>query len=145
MPTQTESVTNVFEQAFDSLRKTAEANLEMQQELFRQWGANWPGVPQPQNAWVERAQKFQKEWAKTVKDVLSKHREILDEQYRLALESLDEAFRVAQSSDPQEYAKRCETLCKKSLELMRDAGELQVKEAQEAISKWVSLAVKAAG
>jgi hypothetical protein len=145
MPTQTESVTSVFEQAFDSLRKTAEANLEMQQELFRQWGANWPGVPQPQNAWVERAQKFQKEWAKTVKDVLSKHREILDEQYRLALESLDEAFRVAQSSDPQEYAKRCETLCKKSLELMRDAGELQVKEAQEAISKWVSLAVKAAG
>jgi hypothetical protein len=145
MATQTESVTNVFEQAFDNLRKTAEANLEMQQELFRQWGANWPGFPQPQNAWVERAQKFQKEWAKTVKELLGKHREILDEQYRLALDSLDEAFRVVQSSDPQEYAKRCESLCKKSLEVMRDAGELQVKETQEALSKWIGLAVKAAG
>ena len=145
MATQTEPVTNVFEQAFDSLRKTAEANLEMQQEVFRQWAANWPGFPQPQNAWVERAQKFQKEWAKTVKELLGKHREILDEEYRLAMESLEEAFRVAQSSDPQEYAKRCEALCKKSLEVMREAGELQVKEMQDALNKWIALAVKAAG
>jgi hypothetical protein len=144
MATQTESITNVFEQAFDSLRKTAEVNLEMQQELFRQWGANWPGFPQPQNAWVERAQKFQKEWAKTVKELLTKHREILDEQYQLALDSLDEAFRVAQSSDPKDFAKKCEALCKKSLEVMREAGELQVKETQEALNKWMGLAVKAA-
>jgi hypothetical protein len=144
MATQTESVSNVFEDAFENLRKAAEASIEMQQELFRQWGAGWPGFAQPQNAWVERAQKFQKEWAKTVKEVLSKHREILDEQYRLALESLDEAFRVAQSSDPQEYGKRCEALCKKSLEVMRNAGELQVKETQEALNKWIGLAVKAA-
>jgi hypothetical protein len=117
----------------------------MQQELLRQWGAGWPGLAQPQNAWVDRAQKFQKDWAKTVKELLSKHREILDEQYKLTLESLDEAFRVAQSSDPQEYAKRCEALCRKSLEVLRDAGELQVKETQEALSKWIALAVKAAG
>ena len=145
MATQTKSVTSVFEQAFDSLRKTAEANVEMQQELFRQWGTNWPGFPQSQNAWVERVQKFQKDWAKTVKELLSKHREILDEQYRLALESLEEAFRVVQSSDPEEYAKRCEALCKKSLEVLREAGELQVKESQEALSKMIGLAVKSAG
>jgi hypothetical protein len=145
MATQTESETNVFEQAFASLRRTAEANLEMQQELFRQWGANWPGFPQPQNAWVERIQKFQKEWAKTVKEQLSRHREILDEQYRRGIESLEEAFRVARSSDPQECAKRCEALCKRSLEVLREAGELQVKESQEALNKWIGLAVKAAG
>ncbi len=144
MDTQTKPVSNVFEQAFDSLRKTAEANIEMQQELFRQWGANWPGFPQPQNAWVERAQKFQKDWAKTVKEMLGKHREILDEQHRLALESLDEAFRVVQSADPEEYVKRCEELCKKSLEVMREVGELQVKETQEALSKLIGLGVKAA-
>lgn len=142
--TQSESVTNLFEQVFDHLRKTAEANIETQQEMFRQWGANWPGFPQPQSAWVERAQKFQKEWAKTVKDLLAKHRETLDEQYRLAIDSLDEAFRALQSSDPQEYAKRCETLCRKSLEALREAGEAQVKETQDALNKWVALATKAA-
>ena len=141
---QTESVTSLFEQVFDHLRKTAESNIQMQQELFRQWGANWPGFPQQETAWLERAQKFQKEWANTVKKLLSKHRETLDEQYRLAIDSLEEAFRVAQSSDPQEYAKRCETLCRKSLEALREAGEVQVKETQDALNKWVALAVKAA-
>jgi hypothetical protein len=145
MPTQTESPASVFEQAFECLRKASEANLEMQQELFQQWGAKWPGLAQPQNVWVERARKFQAEWAKIVKELLNRHREILDEQYDLALESLDEAFRVAESSDPREYAKHCEDLCKKSLRVLRDAGELQLKETQEALTKWLALAVKAAG
>jgi hypothetical protein len=79
-----------------------------------------------------------------VKELLSKHREVADEQYGLAFDSLEEAFRVAQSSDPEEYAKRCETLCRKSLEIMRDAGELQAKELQEALNKWTELAAKSA-
>jgi hypothetical protein len=144
MATQTESPTNVFEQVFDSLRKTVESNVEMQQEMFRQWYSNWPGFPEPQNAWIERAQKFQKDWANTVKEMLAKHREVLDEEYRLAIESLDEAFRLAESSDPQDFAKRCEGLCRKSLKAVREAGELQLKETQEALNKWIGLAVKSA-
>ena len=88
MSTQTESVSSVFEEAFENLRKTAESSVEMQQEMFRQWTAKWPGLPQPQDAWVERVQKFQKEWSKTVKELLSKHRQVLDEKYDLATESL---------------------------------------------------------
>jgi hypothetical protein len=144
MATETESVTGLFEEVFDNLRKTAEANLEMQQELFRKWTANACGLPQPENAWVERAQKLQKDWAKTVKEVLVKHREVLDEQYRLALDSLEEAFRVAQSTDPQEFAKRCESLCRKTIEVMRDTTELQAKEIQDAFTKWIDLAAKSA-
>jgi hypothetical protein len=144
MATETQSATTLFEEVFDNLRKVAESNIEMQQELIRKWGANWPGLPQPQMAWVERAQKFQKAWGKTVKDVLTKHREVLDEQYRLAIDSLEEAFRVAQSADPEEFAKRCEALCKKSLEVVRDAGELQAKELQEVLAKWTELATKSA-
>ena len=139
MATQTDPITNVFEQVFDHLKKAAETNIEMQQELFRQWGAQWPGFPEPQSAWVERAQKFQKDWAMTVKELLSKHRETLDQQYGLAIDSLEEAFRALQSSDPQEFAKRCETLCRKSLEALRDVGDAQMKETQEALNKWVAL------
>lgn len=144
MSTQTESVTGVFEQAFDNLRKAAEANIEMQQEMFRKWTSSWPGFPQPQSAWLERVQKFQKDWSKTVKEVLGRHREVLDEQYGLAMESLEEAFRAAQSVDPQEWAKRCEKLCRKSLDVMREVSELQAKEMQDALSKWAELASKAA-
>lgn len=144
MATETQSVTGVFEQAFDNLKKAAEANVEMQQEMFRKWTSGWPGFPQPQSAWLERVQKFQKEWGKTVKDVLTRHREVLDEQYSLAMESLEEAFKVAQSSDPQEWAKRCEKLCRKSLDVMREVSETQAKELQDALSKWAELASKSA-
>ncbi len=145
MTTQTESVTGLFEHAFDNLRKAAESNVEMQQEMFRKWNANWPGFPQPQSDWLERVQKFQKAWTKTAKELLSRHREVLDEQYGLAVESLEEAFRVAQASDPQECSKRCESLCRKSLEVLRESSELQVKELQDALNKWTELAAKAAG
>ena len=144
MATQTESVKNLFEEAIENLRKTAESNLEMQQEMFRQWSENWSGFPQPQDAWRQKAQKFQKDWAKTAKELLDKHREVLDEQYQLAVDSLDEAFRVVQSSDPREFAERCKTMCRKSLETVRDAGELQAKEMQESLNKWIGLAVKSA-
>ena len=144
MATETQSVTGVFEQAFDNLKKAAEANVEMQQEMFRKWTSGWPGFPQPQSAWLERVQKFQKEWGKTVKDVLTRHREVLDEQYSLAMESLEEAFKVAQSSDPQEWAKRREKLCRKSLDVMREVSETQAKELQDALSKWAELASKSA-
>jgi mevalonate kinase len=130
---------------FDNLRKVAESNIEMQQEVFRKWSAGWPGFPQPQSAWLERVQKFQKAWAKTVKELLGKHREVLDEHYRLAIDSLEEAFRALQSSDPEEYGKRCEALCRKNLEVLREAGELQAKELQEALNKWTELAAKSAG
>ena len=142
MAAATESVQSVFDQMFENLRKAVESQMEMQQELLRQWSTGCPGFPQPQTAWLERVQKFQKSWGKTVKELLDKHREVLNEQYGLAVDSLQEAFRVAQSSDPEEFAKRCEGLCRKSLDVMREAGELQAKHLQEAVSKWTEVAAK---
>jgi hypothetical protein len=142
MTTQTAPVSGLFEQAIENFRKLAESSIEMQQEMFQKWGSNWPGVGQPQGDVAERVQKFQKAWSKTVKELLARHREVMDEQYDLAVSSLEEAIRLAQSSDPQECAKRYESLCRKSLAVVREAGELQVKELQEALSKWTELVGK---
>jgi hypothetical protein len=142
MATKTESVGTVFEQVFDSLRKTAESNIELQQEFFRQWGANWPGFPQQENAWLERVQKFLKEWSKTYTELMNKHRKLLDDQYRMSIEAMKYAFRTAETADPKEFQERCEELCRKSLELIREAGELQLKETQEALNRWVAMAIK---
>jgi len=142
MATETESLSTVFEQVFDNLRKVSETNIELQQDLFRQWGAHWPGFPHSENLWLERVQRFQKDWAKTLTELVNKHRRVMDEEYRLAIDGLKEAFRAVESTDPQEYRQRCEELCRKSLDLMREAGELQVKETQDALNRWVALAVK---
>lgn len=144
MATQVEAVSNAFEQVFDNLRKTAESNMELQQELFRKWGASWPGFPHQENAWVDRVHKFQKEWSKTFTELANKHRKLLDDQYRIAIDSLKEAFRVAEAKNPEDYRARCEDLCRKSLDLLREAGELQIRETQEALNRWVALAVKGA-
>jgi hypothetical protein len=144
MPTQTELKKNVFEDVLESLRKAAEANVEMQQEMFRQWSEHWPGFPQMPGNWSDKLQRFQKEWARTAKDLVAKHREVFDKQYDLASESLEEAFRTAQSSDPQQFASRCQDACRKSLDIFREIGELQIKETQDALNKWISLAVKSA-
>ena len=45
MAAQTDTATNVFDQVFDNLRKTAESNLELQQEFFRQWVRTGPVFP----------------------------------------------------------------------------------------------------
>jgi hypothetical protein len=144
MAAQTESVTNLFEQVFDNMKKTAETGMSMQQEMLRQLGARWPGVPLPQNVWLERVQKFQKEWAKVVSEVMTKHRRLLDEQYRMSIDSLKSAMHVADSSDPEDFRSHCEDLCRKSLDVMREASELQMKETQEALNKWIGLFSQAA-
>jgi hypothetical protein len=144
MTTETKSAKNLFEEVFENVQKAAQANFEMQQEMFQKWAAGWTGLPQPQSAWLEKTKQIQKDWAKTVKELLNKHRDVVDEQYQLAVDSLDEAFRVAQSSDPQEYAKRCEALCRKTLEVWRESSELQSKEFQAALNKWLELATKSA-
>ena len=138
----TDTATNVYEQVFDNVRKAAEANLKMQQEVFRQWTTLWPGLPTPQTVWVEKVRDFQKQWGNTVSDLARQHRETFDRQYQAALESLEEALRVGESSNPEEFRQRTEQLCRKTLDCMREVSEAQMKEFQDAMSKWSELVTK---
>lgn len=138
----TDTATNVYEQVFDNVRKAAEANLKMQQEVFRQWTTLWPGLPSPQSVWIDKVRDFQKQWGNTVSDLARQHRDTFDRQYQAALESLEEALRVGESSNPEEFRKRTEQLCRKTLDCMREVSEAQMKEFQDAMSKWSELVTK---
>jgi uncharacterized protein YwqG len=140
-----------FEQAMENFRKTAEVGLGMQQEMMRQWSTSWPGagmgmsMATPQTAWLEKMREFQKQWSQTVSDLMRKHREVLDNQYRSAIESLEEAFRVGQARDPEQFRQRTEELCRRSLECLRETSEAQMKEFQEATAKWMEMLGKSSG
>lgn len=138
----TTATAELFEQAFDNVRKTAEASLKMQQDMYRQWAECWPGQSSPQDAWLEQMKKFHKQWSETVTGIIRNHRQVLDSQYDAAVNSLEEAFRAAESADPVEFRKRTEELCRNNLKCMRDLAESQLEEFQSAISKWVELAGK---
>jgi hypothetical protein len=125
------------------MRKAAEANLKMQQDLFQQWTKMWPGLPSPQSMWIDKVRDFQRQWSNTVSDLAHKHRDVVNRQYQSALESLEEALRLSEASNPEEFRRRSEQLCRKTLECMRETSEAQIKECQEAMLKWSELVTKA--
>ena len=146
MTVQTKSAkpsTDAFEQVTDNFRKTAEAALEMQQEIYRQWTSSWNGFPQPQTAWVDQAREFQKDWATTITELARKYRESLDKQYRDGVKSFEEAFRVTQSKDPAQLNKRVEEFGRNALECMRDSFEAQITEFQDMSNRWLELMTNA--
>jgi len=142
MSSATETGSRVLEDVFQNIRKAAEANLKMQQEVFQQWSQLWP-ISTPQSALVDKLRDFQKQWANTVSDLARKHRETMERQYQAAIESLDAALRVTESTNPEEYRKRSEQLCRKTLDCLREVSETQLREFQDTVTKWTELATKA--
>ncbi len=140
-----EAGTNVFEQVLTNMRQATESSVKMQQDALKQWTALWPGfpgLPSAQSVWMDKMLEFQRQWSNAVSDLAHKHRNTVDRQYQTALESLDEALRVGESSSPEEYRKRTEQFCRKALDCMREASEAQMKEYQEAMSKLSELVGK---
>ena len=138
-------VSNVYEQVLESMRKATESSLKMQQDALQQWTALWPGLPglpSAQSVWMDKMLEFQRQWSNTVSDLAHKHRNTVDRQYQAALEALDEALRVGESSSPEEYRRRTDQFCRKALECMREASEAQIKEHQEAMNKLSELFAK---
>lgn len=142
MTTTKETGSKVLEDVFQNVRKATEANLKMQQEIFQQWTRFLP-ISTPQSAMVDKVRDMQRQWTTTVSDLARKHRDVMDKQYQAALESLDAALRVTESTNPEEYRKRSEQFCRKTLDCVREASETQLREFQEAVSKWTELATKA--
>ena len=140
---KTETGSQVFEDVFQNIRKAAEANLKLQQEAFQQWTNMWPGAPTSQPAWVDKVQKFQKQWCDTVSSLAAKHRDVLDQQYQASVESLDAALKVTESTNPEEFRRRSEQFCRKALDCMKEVSETQVREFQDSAAQWTKLLTKA--
>jgi hypothetical protein len=137
-----ESEFKVYEQVLENMRKATESSLKMQRDAMQQWMHLWPGLPSPQAMWLDKVQDFQKQWSNAISDLAHKHRTTVERQYQAALESLDEALRLCESSNPEEYRRRTEQFCRKSIECMREASEAQVKEYQDAMNKLSELVAK---
>jgi hypothetical protein len=133
----------VFEEFFQNIRKASESTLKMQQDLLSQWTSIWPGLPTPQTAWIIQMQGLRKKWIDTVSDLARKHRDVVDRQYQAAIESLDAALNITDASTPEEFRRRSEQLCRKTLDCMKELSETQLREFQEAVTKWTDLLAKA--
>ena len=132
----------VLEEVFQNIRKVAEANLKMQQDMLSQCTSLWPGFPKPQSAWLNQIQQFRAKMVDTISDLARKHGDTVERQYKAAIESLDAALNVTDATTPEEFRRKSEQLCRKSLDCIREVAETQVREFQEAVTKWTDVLAK---
>lgn len=140
----------MIEQVFDNFRKASESTMQLQQELFKQWTSQWttaaptlPGVPCDATAWTQQAQAFQKRWLETLAEMMNKHRESLDAQYKAGIRAIEESFRVNEAKSPEEYRRITEEFWKKGFENLKSSTETQIRDFQAAAQKWGEMMAKA--
>jgi hypothetical protein len=133
----------MFEQVFDNLRAATEANMQMQQELFKKWVGMWPGAPAAAGG-GEPFVKFQKKWMEFLAETIKKQRETMEGQFNAGLKTIEEAFRVAEIKDPGELRDKTIELWQKMFEFQRQAYEVQMRDFQAAAVRWTELVMKGA-
>jgi hypothetical protein len=138
----------MYDQLLDTSRKAAEATVQIQQELFRQWALQWArpvGFPDPTVAlsgMADRARALQQQWADTVIRALEQHRETLDDQYKAGIRTIEDAFRVGQARDPEQFRQFLEELWKHSFEALKSVTEAQMGRFQAALHDWSEAVAK---
>ena len=156
----------MFDMILENYRKATESTMKLQQDVLRnltmQWtqmlpqtsGAQTSGLPSmggpasgsamPGAAWLEQLSDAQKKWGETVTDMLNKHRESLDAQYKAGIRTIDEAFKVGEAKDPQQFRRLTEELWKHSFECLKSVAEAQTRDVQAAMQKFYEVASKSA-
>ena len=127
----------MFDQVVDTFRKTIDSSMQIQQEMFRQFVQQWsqvPGVPTPgsmiANTWADQIHTIQRKWAQTITDLLNRHREVLDTQYRAGIRTIEDAFRVGEAKNPEQFRKLTEELWRQIFESMKTVIETQTRDLQ---------------
>ena len=152
----------MFDMILDNYRKATESTMKLQQDMLRNWTMQWPqmfgaqmfGLPltgssipaaaMPGAAWLEQLSAAQKKWADTVTEMLNKHRETLDAQYKAGIRTIEDAFKVGEAKDPQQFRRLTEELWKQSFECLKTVVESQMRDVQAAMQKFYEVASKSA-
>jgi len=133
----------MFEQVFEAVRKATDSAIVMQQELFNKWISLWPGVPASLSA-VGEPPKFQKKWLEAVAESIKKQRGILETQFSTGLQSIEDAFHLAEAKDPEELRAKTVALWQKIFDCLRQTQEAQMRDFQIAVAKWAEVLTKGA-
>jgi hypothetical protein len=121
----------MFEQLFDTYRKTSESWLQMQQDMFRNAAQQWMTPSQnAANPATEWGRGFQKRFLELAVEVLNRHRESLDATYKSGIEMLQQLSRVSESKSAEEYRRGLEDLWRKWFESVKTQSESQFRNVQ---------------
>jgi len=135
----------MLDQILDNYRKAVESTIQLQQEMLKRWTQNWPGMPgslAAPAAGTGQLGDTQKKLTEALTDMLNKHRETLDAQYRTGIKTIEDAFRLSEAKDPAQYRKLVEELWRQSIECLTTVAEAQINNVRSAMEKSFELAPK---
>ena len=119
----------MFEQIFDEYRNAVDSSFKMQQEMYRQWMNGWPVKPPDFTKAVDReadenmVRTYQKKWNGTIAEILEKHREALNLQYKSGIETIASAFCATEAKTPEQYWRLTQEFMRKSIDSYKTAFE----------------------
>jgi hypothetical protein len=124
------------EQVLQNIQTATESAIQTQQEWFRKWASFWTGAPpSPGGSVVEQLQAVQKKWAEAIAELFQKQREMLETQFNAGLKLLEDASRVLQAKDPEQFRAKAIEYWQKSFESVRQLAEGNLREFQAAVVK----------
>ena len=90
----------------------------------------------PAAAWLEQLSAAQRKCAEAVADMLKRHQETLDEEYRAGIRAIDDAFRVGEARNPEQFQRLSEELWRRNCEVLKTAVASQMHDVQSVMQKW---------
>src|SRR5271157_4029086 len=147
----------MVDKILENYKKAVESTLRLQQEMLRSWtmqsspfGTQVPELPKtgtstsasaaPAATWLEQLSTAQRKWTEAVADMLKRHQETLDEQYRAGIRAIDDAFRVGEARDPEQFRRLSEELWRQNCEVLKTAVASQMHDVQAVMQKWYEAA-----
>lgn len=121
----------MYEQMFETYRKTSESWLQMQQDMFRnivqQWLATPPSTAGAATDWNRNVQK---RWIDLALEVLNRHRESLDTTYRSLIQLVEQTSKMSDVKSSDEYRRVVEEAWRKWFETVKSQSETQFRDVQ---------------
>jgi hypothetical protein len=126
----------MFEQLFETYRKTSETWLQMQQDVFKnvmqQWLSATPGVS---NAAGEMNRSYQKPWMDLSLEILNRHRQWLETTYGSAIKLFEQSTRMSDAKSSDEYRRGVEDLWRSWFDTVKNQTEAQLRDLQNLAGK----------
>jgi hypothetical protein len=121
----------MFDQVFETYRKSSESWLQIQQDMFRnvmqQWMATSPATTGAATDWNRN---FQKRFLDLAVEILNRQRQSLDATYKSAIEILEQSSKVSEAKTSEEYRRNVEDLWRRWFESIKTQSESQFRDVQ---------------
>jgi len=155
----------MVDKILENYSKAVESTLKLQQEMLRNWtmqlspfgtqvfefpmtgtSTSASATPAasasatPAAAWLEQLSTAQRKCAEAVADMLKRHRETLDEEYRAGIRAIDDAFRLGEARNPEQFQRLSEELWRRNCEVLKTAVASQMHDVQSVMQKWYEAA-----